>query len=768
MSEADLDREPIELLQILTPKCANTYGLAPCTAAAGVGSECFNCRNTCQDVENYRDTPDRHLAPDLLLTNGGAIASGDITRTSDLFASFEVRFGSAPDGIIWEQGGSADFAAYLGVTSGNLVFRAGDGTVTSGVNAGKVSVDAMQFSGKSMTLYVGIDFVASGASTVSLWVFDPVELTLTLLGTDGFTASTAWAGTDAGAIGQLGGSNVATGESVASWGDGTIIARLYDATSAPSDMSDNFRKELWLGRGVKGEPTEDKYILPCLGDVGTISSRINLNAADDNYEPLGRRATLDFTAADFTHSDIGQDPYFATRLYDPRERSTFWRKWLIREKYGRVGALVRRWTGYRGQRLAEYRSQAFILDKVGYTEDGVSGHCRDILSKTEFRRAQIPEPSPGVLGLDVLAADTSFILAGDVTEEYPAAGTLRINDEIMTYTGRSAAGAPVMTTFTGVTRGTDGSAADDHDAGDLVQLCRRYTNDTITNALIEWLVDDSEIPAQYIDLVGIAEEDAAYLDAYTLTGLLTEPNGAGKLIGRLNEECSFYMWWDERAQKIRMQAIRAVDDNDVIADWSNEGNIIGDTLKLTEYPKQRLNVITFRYNPRDFAGDMEKSANFKNGLKLINGTTSLPEQYGNLVQTRDIYSIFLTTEAQANQTSSRLAIRYADVPQFAEFYVDAKDRAVWVGDIVKLDHPMLVSPQGVQRMRRWLVVEAEEVDPGHILRYVCADITLDGTIYKITENGIGDYTPELFDLDNAFITDNAGLNPDGTRGATIS
>lgn len=33
--------------------CNNTYGVAPCTASGSAGFECFNCRATCQDPENY-------------------------------------------------------------------------------------------------------------------------------------------------------------------------------------------------------------------------------------------------------------------------------------------------------------------------------------------------------------------------------------------------------------------------------------------------------------------------------------------------------------------------------------------------------------------------------------------------------------------------------------------------------------------------------------------------------------------------------------------
>lgn len=41
------------VLEVDADKCANTYGVAPCTAAAGVGNECYNAWATCQDKPHY-------------------------------------------------------------------------------------------------------------------------------------------------------------------------------------------------------------------------------------------------------------------------------------------------------------------------------------------------------------------------------------------------------------------------------------------------------------------------------------------------------------------------------------------------------------------------------------------------------------------------------------------------------------------------------------------------------------------------------------------
>lgn len=764
MSEDQIGREPIEVVEIVLPKCANVYGVAPCTATLGGSQKCYNCRATCQDPDNYRDTPDRHLAADVTKANDETITSAELTRTADIFFGVEVRFASNPDGIIWEQG-SGVAGAYLGVTSGNLIFRAGDGGTPPSANIGRISVDASQFAGKSVWLYGDIDFVAAGTCTVRLWVFDPVDLTLTLLGTDTWTdVDAVWASPNNGAIGRVQGVMVG-GESTDNWNGGISGAYFYDSQKAPADMSDSFSQHLYLGRGVKGEP-RDRYILPCLGSLSALGARINLNGADGNYEPLGRRATLDFTCSDFTHSDITQDPYLSDRTTRPEDSGTFWRKWMVRQKFGRVGATVKVHDGYAGQKFADYKTRSYVLDSVAFNEDAVSFHCRDVLSRTEFRKAQVPAVSNATLSADMTDSATTFTASGDFTGEYPASGTVRINDEIMTYT--SIAYSDPDTTWSGVTRGTDGSSASDHETGDLIQVCRRYTAEAITDVLTELLVDDAQIPAQLVNLSGIASEVGAYLDAYSLSTLITEPTAVSELVGKLSEECSFYVWWDERAQVIDLRAIRAVGAADVVADWSYENNIIANSMKVDDKPKQRLNVITFYFNPFDWTGDLGKASNFKSALKVVNGTTSLPEQYGNTLQTREVYSLWLTTEALANQTASRLSIRYADVPQFATFYVDAKDRDVWLGDVVTVSHPMIVDQFGARVVRRWLIIEAEEVVPGHTVKYVAADITLDGTIYYITDNSVTTYTAELFAEGNAFITDANGLNPDGTEGATIN
>jgi hypothetical protein len=766
MSEGVIGREPVQLLEIVVPKCSQVHGVSPCAATQAGGQKCFNTASTCNDFDNYTARPLAHILGDLQLEDGATIASGDIDRTADILVQVDVRFAATPSGTIWEQGGSADRGAYLGVTGTDLVFRAGDGTVASGAGVGRITAPLADFAGRTVQLIGEIDLTGG---VLRLWTFDPLEYVLTKIGEDTFTPAADWAGTDGGAIGADGGSNIVTGEDGGDFNGTIALATFYEGRGDDdlNEAPDAFRYRYFFDDGRKASVADDIYVLPLLQDVGTVGTRLNITGADQRYEPLGRRATLSASFADAPHSDFPFDPYLADREFDPLTRSTFWAKWIVRHKFGKTRAICRLYSGYDGDRLEDMQVQTYVVDRLIWQGDRAQLNCRDYLSLTEFRRAQVPVASGGQLNAAITDSDTSITLEGDRTGEYPASGTLRIGDELMTYTGAPSYDSFTdLTTISSITRGTDGSIAEAHDADAAVQLCRRYTAARIQTVLEDLLINDAQIPAQLVDLAKIISEDDEFLDAYSLTTLISEPTGVDQLIGEIAEQCSFYIWWNERRQIVDMQAIKALSGVD--ANFTQEGNIIGDSFQFEERPKERLTTISLYYNPRNFAGDLESPTNFQNQLVVSNSTVQNADRYGRLPQTRQVFSRWLTTQAQLNQTGSRYSLRYADVPFYATFLVDAKDRQFWVGDFCTISHDFIVNEFGARdASRRWLIIEAEEVEPGHAQRLRCVDITLDGVIYTITENGIGTYTPELFADGNAFITDNSGLNPDGSLGATI-
>lgn len=56
-----LGGEPLTACGLVMDYCSLTYGTAPCTASGAVGSECYNTRETCQDVPNYTKTTKEYI-----------------------------------------------------------------------------------------------------------------------------------------------------------------------------------------------------------------------------------------------------------------------------------------------------------------------------------------------------------------------------------------------------------------------------------------------------------------------------------------------------------------------------------------------------------------------------------------------------------------------------------------------------------------------------------------------------------------------------------
>lgn len=83
MTETTPGRQPVQIVEIEQPFCANSFGVAPCTAvASSPDRKCYNTRATCGDVPNFE------LGEPLKLRfSKGDVASGEILDAGYLIPS---------------------------------------------------------------------------------------------------------------------------------------------------------------------------------------------------------------------------------------------------------------------------------------------------------------------------------------------------------------------------------------------------------------------------------------------------------------------------------------------------------------------------------------------------------------------------------------------------------------------------------------------------------------------------------------------------------
>lgn len=466
-----------------------------------------------------------------------------------------------------------------------------------------------------------------------------------------------------------------------------------------------------------GERLPDVYCIPSVQSVSTAPTEINPGGGSQNSGPLGKRASIRVSFNDHPHSDNVVDPYVTERGYNPVERGTFWAKWIARNPYYNNRVLRVR-EGYVGQALTDMVTRTYLVDKIdGPDSRGrVQITAKDVLKLADNDRAQAPRPSAGELMIDYGEDDTiSFLrVTRALAAEYPAPGTVRINGELMRYSGVSTISDSEIR-LTGITRATDGSERDSHDAGDRVQVCLRYTNKRVDQLAYEWLTQFGEIPTAWINLAEWQAEASLWLQQFDLTGLITEPTGVTDLLSEITEQCLFFIWWDERAQKIRLQAIKPPVFQ-VVPKISDYANVIADSAQITQDPKGRVSQVWVFWGQRDPTEDLEKESNYRKVRIRADLEAEGAQQYGEQ-RIRKIYSRWLHSDAQAVNVTARLLSRYRSNPRYATISVDAKDRAMWTGDVVDMLHRGVVDDTGAPLETRYQILSAEETVPGHSVEY---------------------------------------------------
>jgi hypothetical protein len=457
------------------------------------------------------------------------------------------------------------------------------------------------------------------------------------------------------------------------------------------------------------------YVIPSLVSASSAPTVLNIGGGDDNSGALGKRASVKIVMQDLPHSDNFVDPYPESRLYDPVKRGTFWTKWLARNAHY-VNRSLRIRDGYVGQALEDMSVRHYIIDSiVGVDSSGkVTITAKDVLKLADDKQAKAPKAQAAELLSAITNSQTTIILRNAVLAEYPANGIIRIEDEVVTYTTATASGDNVQ--LNGVVRGQYNTTADAHDAGENAQLCLRYNDATVWSVVYDLLVNYGNVPASYIDYAAWAAEGAAWLQQFNVTTLITEPTGVTQLIGELAQQTLFYIWWDERLQKIGFEAVKPPTEAPIVFD--DDRNILAGTTRLSEDVGARVSQVWVYYDMRSPVEDWDDSRNYRKLRIRIDDESERAEAYGD-TKVKAIYSRWLQSEAQAINLSVRYLNRYRTTQRKIAFEVDAKDRGVWTSDVLDVLSRSVVDDTGEPIATRWQIISADEYMSGERIKLEC-------------------------------------------------
>jgi hypothetical protein len=443
----------------------------------------------------------------------------------------------------------------------------------------------------------------------------------------------------------------------------------------------------------------------CVTSISSIPTRLNIGAIRRGESPFGTRASLTVQFEEFVAEADDGDFYADTRGDLPR--AGFFQKLIARvgDAIGQMEAYHYVWR--EGQDISEAVVSRFDVRNLVANKQGVTLQADDPLQRIDFQKAQFPRATGAILQTSIDAVQVTGIniafIGAEIGTDYGNTENrryLRIEKEVIEYTGWTESGG--IYTLTGVRRGATGEVKA-HAAGEAVQRVGRYERRRMYRIARDLMENHSTLDPSLIDAAQWDSEGVTFLGTLQSSAWITDPVSVNQLVGELCRDGLFQIWWDARAQKVRLQAVRAALAEE-ISPISQKANIIAS--QFDRKPDDRLTRVIARYNPRDpFSTAVE---NYRVVQLRIDVDAEGPFQADGTVRERVINSRWINTEANARQVSNALLLRYSVTPIYATLTLAAKDDFLEVGGTIELETPAYADADGVPIVQRWNIVSFDQ------------------------------------------------------------
>ena len=206
-----------------------------------------------------------------------------------------------------------------------------------------------------------------------------------------------------------------------------------------------------------------------------------------------------------------------------------------------------------------------------------------------------------------------------------------------------------------------------------------------------------------------------WLDGFIVSAVISEPTGLNQLLAELCRDAQFFIWWDERQQKILLRAVRPPTETPQV--FTENANIIAGSQSLVQKPDERISQIWYYYQPRDLSKSVTDEENYRKVRIRIDADAESPREYGESAVEK-IFSRWVRTDAIVVAITTRLLARYSVNPYYLTISVDAKDRGTWTADVVDVSTRLLTNTEGLPFTTRYQIISAQETSPGSVVKYV--------------------------------------------------
>lgn len=511
------------------------------------------------------------------------------------------------------------------------------------------------------------------------------------------------------------------------------------------------------------DPATNAIAVPQL-TVSTTKAEVNIGGLLDGKAPFGVHATVSVSMRDVVWNDHVGDFYLGDRVDLPKRM--FWACWTARNAfYGGMEIVV--YDGYEGEALSAMRQRLYVLDNVDGPDASGNVTLKGIspLIQAEGKKAKFPPAMDVKLVSAITAVQTTVqVVTNDETNlsrDFGIGGTkgVIIGSEIMLYTGYTVV-TPGIYDLTGVSRGALGTVAATASAEARVQRIGWFKDVPTWECGQHLLTDHTLLKPALID-ASWAEEGGTYLATFRSNTVITAPTDVEALVGEIAQQGMFFLWWDEYAQKIKMQAVRP--PKGAVRRIDTTSNILAGSAELRREPESLLTRVFVYYQPKD------PTKTDKANYRVVDGTIESlneAEHAAGGPSTLEITARWVGSSAHAQVLIARILSRYRDVPRFLTIRVSAKDRDITVGDVCDVTTREIVDTEGRFRSERWQTISWNEITPGEIYLLDLQTYELKGRFGNWMGSGAPDYLAATDEqrATGAWWSDAAGLMSDGSEG----
>lgn len=335
--------------------------------------------------------------------------------------------------------------------------------------------------------------------------------------------------------------------------------------------------------------------------------------------------------------------------------------------------------------------------------------CKSYLERTYKDYNQYPPSTDTVLRLDIDETATEIPVNDSQYDWASLPKAIKIGDDLMTPVSYDS-GTEILT-VQGRSYGVKGvggnsisrTVAEEHDAGDNIQICTVSDEQPMSDYLVELLLA-AELPPSYLDATAWQSEFDDYWAGTTITNVWHEPIAVKD---RINSLCMDYMLdiWESALEpaKIKVSAVSA---------WKEPSQDIVVGRGITELgftystkPDERASRTFVKYD-KPFKTENDDAGNYKK-VAINSDTTYETDDFYGSTKSVELESSSLLNTNDATLRTQRNTSRFSVEPREYSWDCEEKYLNYLTGDIVSFTHQDLQNVEGDSEVVRAQIIQTK-------------------------------------------------------------